>query len=194
MAKARVEINPKSAERLKHFCESKNINQSELARIIDVTPKTISAIATQKTAMSANIAYLIKAKFNDIRVEWLMGQDEYMTESDYRLAPQLDALEEKIRAIKAAGEFLESIGYRFVPHESNKLRNNQEEIAIVLLNKGQKNPYSDDKYILLDPNGNVVFECTSEQQNSILYSIWKASIAQIEYVKDFLSDGIIRIE
>lgn len=71
-------------ERLKEICESKGITITDLAERIGYDPAQLHNITSAKStrSISKNMARKIKGIFPDIRLEYLLGIDEYMTQEN----------------------------------------------------------------------------------------------------------------
>lgn len=185
MAKLKAEINTKSSERVKLLCKRNQITQNELAEKIGVTPKTISAIVTGKTAMSAFIAHQIKQEYPIFRVEWLLGEDDAMTEDDYVFKKRMDAFFEDDMPLEYVASFLTNLGYTFAPCSGSDNLSKPFGLEYVLSDIA---PPLEAKYLLLDHKGNTICKCSGVQQRAILNAIWKSTIQQIEAASILLSD------
>lgn len=95
MAKNKQPINPKAGKRLKELrkgaavlsvpgMESVNakITQARLSDFTGVSVTTISDIERNKAPLTYPIASLLIKAWPQVRPEWLMGQDDYMTPND----------------------------------------------------------------------------------------------------------------
>ncbi len=75
----KVEINPKTAPRMKEFLKESGLKQKELAELIFCSQQYISNIVNGKCGLSVYTAKEI-AKHYSIRIEYLLGEDDYKTE------------------------------------------------------------------------------------------------------------------
>lgn len=82
MPKIKQKINPKSAERLKQLYKERNITQMWLSEQTGISQNTLSRIVNGKAPLSHRVAADIVMLFPDIRTEWLMGEDDFLTEMD----------------------------------------------------------------------------------------------------------------
>lgn len=82
MSRPKTPINPKRAERVKTMIDRENISQSEFADRVHLTQQAISRIINMKTALIEATARDMIEAFPGYRLEWLLGLDDYMTESD----------------------------------------------------------------------------------------------------------------
>lgn len=86
MGRKGIEINPKTAERIKIFCKEQGITQKTLALAIDYTPEYINGIANGKKGLSFEAAQRVCNAFpaTEYRPEWLLGQDDVKTREEWR--------------------------------------------------------------------------------------------------------------
>jgi len=84
MSRIKTEINPMRAERVKKLIERENITQKELAKRMYQTPQNVSRIIQMKQPLTEETAQLIINAFpgKGYRIEYLLGFDDYMTDSD----------------------------------------------------------------------------------------------------------------
>ena len=85
----------RGGERLKEICKRKELSLNELAERIGYGPAQLYNITAVKSTrnVSKNMAREIKRVFPDIRLEYLLGVDEYMTMEDIsesRKAPKIE--------------------------------------------------------------------------------------------------------
>lgn len=87
MGRKGIEINPKSADKIKIVCKEQGITQKALALAIAYTPEYINGIANGKKGLSFEAAQRICNAFPDAeyRPEWLLGQDDVKTVTELRL-------------------------------------------------------------------------------------------------------------
>lgn len=113
MAKRKQEINPKSAERLKELCKRFNTTQTAISEAACTTQNTLSKIAQGKQAMSYRVASDIASAFPGVRVEWLMGNDDYMTDEEEGICLASTIAVESFTRTKAVRSLLSLSGYEF---------------------------------------------------------------------------------
>ena len=87
MSRSKTEINPVRAERFKIIAQRENITQTQLANrdspyCIYLSQQGISRIMQQKSPLTEATAQRIIKVFPKYRLSWLLGIDDYMTESD----------------------------------------------------------------------------------------------------------------
>lgn len=82
MAKIKQEINPKCAERLKEMCKMLNTTQTAISEKTYISQNTLSKIAQGKAPMTYNVACAITQQYPSIRLEWLMGVDDFKSEHE----------------------------------------------------------------------------------------------------------------
>lgn len=96
MARKEVVINPKSGERLKEWLLDIKLSQAELAERINYSQQLISDIVRGKRSMTKEFAQAVrqntyKPGYNiygeeitqdSVRVQWLLGLDDYKTDED----------------------------------------------------------------------------------------------------------------
>lgn len=82
MSKTKTEINPIRAERLKVLIDREKLTQQEFAGKLFQSQQNISRIINLKTPLTESTAQDIIKLFPEYRLSWLLGIDDYMTESD----------------------------------------------------------------------------------------------------------------
>ena len=93
MSKKRIEINPVRGERLKILLREKRIDQQTPADKIGYSKEHISYVVNGRRNLTEGAARAIIRLFPDIRIEWLMGYDEFKTIHEKNVTPLLQALE-----------------------------------------------------------------------------------------------------
>ena len=85
MSRKKTKINPIRAERVKKIIERAGISQSDFATRISQTQQNVSRIINLKTALTEETAQDIVSAFPEyrIRIEWLLGYDDDMTDEDH---------------------------------------------------------------------------------------------------------------
>ena len=125
MARKRVEINPKTGERIKIICAEQGITQAKLAEMVGYTPEYISNIVRGRKGLSLEAARLICKAFRAgrkgtmYREEWLLGQDDYQNNQaiikkrrEYQKANEQREYEKKTFCYEAIKLFGQALGYR----------------------------------------------------------------------------------
>lgn len=82
MSKPKTDLNPVRALRVKTIIEREGINQTEFAARVHLTQQAVSRIVNMKTALVEGTARDMVKAFPRYRLEWLLGLDDYMSESD----------------------------------------------------------------------------------------------------------------
>lgn len=86
MGRYQPEINPACGQRVKSLLKLLGTDQKGLAEAIFYTPQAVSRICTGKVKLTdqaaAAIAEYAAAHGIQVREEWLLGKDDYMTEED----------------------------------------------------------------------------------------------------------------
>lgn len=88
MSKPATEISPKRALRVKEIIErekakNKHFTQAHFADEIAISPVTLTRIINKKSPLTERVAKDIIEKFPEYRLEWLLGYDNVMTDSDW---------------------------------------------------------------------------------------------------------------
>ena len=86
MSRKKIEINPIRAERLKMLCKREKLRQIDLVEIVHMRQQNISKMMVLKTAVTDETIRLIHERFPQYRVQWLKGDDDYMTNADLFLS------------------------------------------------------------------------------------------------------------
>lgn len=113
MAKIKQEINPKCADRLKELCKRFNTTQTAISEATFISQNTLSKIAQGKAPMTYNVACAIASKFPSVHVEWLMGNDDYMTDEEEGICIASSVVVESMSRTKAVRSLLHLSGYDF---------------------------------------------------------------------------------
>lgn len=82
MARKRVEINKVCGERLRSLLKKYKMNQQELADEIGYTKEHISFVINGKRNLTPEAAEAIVEIFPDTRIGWLLGYEDYETDTD----------------------------------------------------------------------------------------------------------------
>lgn len=80
--KRNTEINPIRAERLKTLIEREGITRKEFANRISQAHETVSRILNQKQPLTEGTAQDIIKAFPEYRIEWLLGYEKFVINSD----------------------------------------------------------------------------------------------------------------
>ena len=114
MGRKTVEINILRGQRLKQVLNDQKMKQRELADILDCTKEHISYIVTGKRNLTEEHAKKIVAQFPHIRLEWLMGYDDFRTEYEKGINEFLQWGEENTSRRNAVKALASLAGYEIV--------------------------------------------------------------------------------
>lgn len=115
MGRKKQEINPVPGRRLKKLLRCFHIQQKKFAEQIGYTEQHLSLIITGQRNLTMDAAQKI-AKLMNVRVEWLMGLDNYMTQHDIDVLPQLNIINYRIGLRSAIELLMKSVGYQIIEH------------------------------------------------------------------------------
>lgn len=73
-------------KRLKTLCEREKITQTKLSEQIYLSQQVISGIVNGRAALTRATAERIVSIYPTYRIEWLLGLDDFMTETEQRLS------------------------------------------------------------------------------------------------------------
>lgn len=121
----KVKINPKTSIRIKEFLNDSGLNQQELANLIFCSPQHISRIVQGHCGLSRDTAEEI-AKHYSIRVEYLLGEDDYKTEEDETnalLEEKREKYDQFFRCFVSAAEIM---GYSITYEKGCKIKKNNK--------------------------------------------------------------------
>ena len=91
LPRKKVEINQIRGERLRELMESHNLTNEELARLTNYSNGHISYMKNGARNITEDAARtFIEKAFPEIRIEWLMGYDNFRTEQEKTLSEQRD--------------------------------------------------------------------------------------------------------
>jgi transcriptional regulator with XRE-family HTH domain len=76
------EINTKSGERLRELIQSLKMTYADFGESVNLSERTINAYVTCARRLTEDSARIIARKYPVVRYEWLMGWDDYKTESE----------------------------------------------------------------------------------------------------------------
>lgn len=82
VSRKKTELNPKRAERVKIIIDREKISQIEFAHRIHQSQQNVSRIVTLKSALTEDNAQAIVNAFPEYRLQWLLGYDDFMTQTD----------------------------------------------------------------------------------------------------------------
>lgn len=111
MGNKKKEINAESGKRLKKLITTYGIPQKMFAEMIGYTEQHLSLIVTGKRSLTIEAAKRI-AKMMNVRVEWLMGLDDYMTQHDVDVSPQIDGMNRRKDVCGAMELLARVVGYK----------------------------------------------------------------------------------
>ena len=151
MSRKKTEINPKRAENVKKLIEAEKITQTELADRIHMTQQNISRIVQMKQPLTEETAQDIISAFPEkgYRIEWLLGYDDFPTESERIIAHIREELTElnsenigfvelaKSRGYTVTDSMISKDGKRIelTPEKMNRLQSEVSDFLDFLLSK-----------------------------------------------------------
>lgn len=130
MSRPKTEINPQRALNLKTLIEreiksrkerKEKYSQTAFAKDIGHSQQNISEIINLKHGLTEETAHDIIRVFPDYRIEWLLGYDDYMTESD-KLASLIKNMKEETNLMeKGLYCFLKLYGFSVAEADYKKI-------------------------------------------------------------------------
>ncbi|MBR5313103.1 MAG: helix-turn-helix transcriptional regulator [Clostridia bacterium] len=100
MKKEKTVINPICGKRLQELIQESGMSQKEFAEKANYTPEYISNLVTGKKAFPIGTAReFINNFFPNIRLEWLMGDDECKTVSEHQMSSFRNDLDKVFRPL-----------------------------------------------------------------------------------------------
>lgn len=151
MSRKKTEINPIRAERVKKLIEWEGISQIDFASRIFQTQQNVSRIINLKTALTEETAQDIISAFPEkgYRIEWLLGYDDFPTESERIIAHIREELTElnsenigfvelaKSRGYTVTDSMISKDGKRIelTPEKMNRLQSEVSDFLDFLLSK-----------------------------------------------------------
>lgn len=147
MSKKPTEINPVRAERVKILMKRENINQTQLAELIPQTQQNISRILTNKQPLTEENAKRIVELFPGYRLQWLLGYDDVMTQTDqlrtliHNRVDTAEAINQVIRSVADDICFRENIPRPEIPfiYDFSILQTQLHEYAELIVSDYLKN-------------------------------------------------------
>lgn len=117
MGRKRTKINAIRGERLKALLEEKGIDQKVFAGKIGYTAEHISYIINGKRNLTQDAAEAIVKMFPDTRIGWLLGYEDFKTNSDVIMDKALEVLNNRISANKLMVFAAKFLNYRLTGSE-----------------------------------------------------------------------------
>ena len=163
MSRKKVEINEKCGKRLSELLRENGITQQCFAEQIGYTEQHISLLVTAKRRLTSEAAKQIVAIFPPVRLEWLMGYDDFKTPADKNMK-EINKFFNDSRGILAAFSTMASLaGYDIVLFDNiDELGRGKIQDALRNVNEGYKVYY----------NGKLVAKCSLENFNSTAYEVY----------------------
>lgn len=126
-----VPINEETGIRIKGLLKENKKTQKWLAEQLYITPENLSLIVNGKRGLLLERGKKIASLFPGVRVEWLMGEDNFKTEADVR--------EERIKTLvttsylqgRAFDSLMESFGYKIVVDKDIKRLDDAHTVSIL---------------------------------------------------------------
>lgn len=192
MARARQEINPKSAERLKQLYQEHEITQFWLSEKTGISQNTLSRIANGKTALSYAVACEIVKVIPDVSTDWLMGSSDFKNKMYETAFPLVKSMRFKRIGERAVLDFLKAYGIVIELNEEitpelngisvEKFMDMPENKQEGLFSKAIEGFESDKAYVIKTDNGEIIKYISDEQRKHFIQDI-------VDYV-DFKFDKL----
>ena len=180
MARTRLEINPKSADRLKQLYEERSITQEWLSGKTGISQNTLSRIANKKAPLSHFVATKIVEVFPEERAEWFMGLDDYRTEKEKTFSLFSDWNNEWKRRLNAVRILAYLSGYEIELFSKDEVPKISVETALQSISEGYK----------ICKDGQVLATCPLERFNLLALDCQELVEQRIKsYVREVSNDG-----
>ena len=136
MGRKHVAVNKKSADRVTILLKYLGLTQESFGDKIGYTRATINAFACGRRRLSAEAAERINQCFPNIRTEWLLGYDDYMTIDDKKLFDEKNSIGHSLLAQSFLG-FARFNGFEFdskvvdAKNQSVEIPDNMRNVPII---------------------------------------------------------------
>ena len=89
MGRPKTTINPECGKRLSQLIVNRGKTQKEVAELINVTQQHLNAICKGRKRLTPDMAdAIIRKVFPDIRLQWILCTDNFVTEADKEAASE----------------------------------------------------------------------------------------------------------
>lgn len=195
MSKKKSNINPISCERIKTVVSESGMTQQAFAEtVLHCSQQHLSRMFNQKAPVTSDTALQISRYFPDIRIEWIMGKDNYKSSEDYYSALADAAEEHELEmmnydnlAYHAFSCYLSRCGYtcyacesRLTPKDEDSILDYIEQCDLYhegLISKAPNEPDIDIQYYgpnmmrFLDNSKNEIGRCSKEVYEKIVKDV-----------------------
>lgn len=193
MGRKPVKINPKKGERVKQLLNEYNVTQKEIAAVLHYSPEQISYIVNGKRDLTEPAAQELVDYFNSlsgedadkprqlrqssklIRLSWLMGYDDYKTETQAFLLTNCDRLNKR------------ETEWRKMLHDFNYADRQIKALELILYNQGFSLELSEkNEYIIFetDNRDSVLTTFTHSEMNQLLKRMARQTMSEITWLNE----------
>lgn len=193
MGRKPVKINPKKGERVKQLLNEYNVTQKEIAAVLHYSPEQISYIVNGKRDLTEPAAQELVDYFNSlsgenadkprqlrqssklIRLSWLMGYDDYKTETQAFLLTNCDRLNKR------------ETEWRKMLHDFNYADRQIKALELILYNQGFSLELSrKSEYIIFetDNRDSVLATFTHSEMDQLLKRMARQTMSEITWLNE----------
>ena len=193
MGRKPVKINPKKGERVKQLLNAYNVTQKEIAAVLHYSPEQISYIVNGKRDLTEPAAQELVDYFNSlsgedadkprqlrqssklIRLSWLMGYDDYKTETQAFLLTNCDRLNKR------------ETEWRKMLHDFNYADRQIKALELILCNQGFSLELSKkNEYIIFetDNRDSVLATFTHSEIDQLLKRMARQTMSEITWLNE----------
>ena len=193
MGRKPVKINPKKGERVKQLLNAYNVTQKEIAAVLHYSPEQISYIVNGKRDLTEPAAQELVDYFNSlsgedadkprqlrqssklIRLSWLMGYDDYKTETQAFLLTNCDRLNKR------------ETEWRKMLHDFNYADRQIKALELILYNQGFSLELSEkNEYIIFetDNRDSVLAAFTHSEIDQLLKRMARQTMSEITWLNE----------
>ena len=193
MGRKPVKINPKKGERVKQLLNEYNVTQKEIAAVLHYSPEQISYIVNGKRDLTEPAAQELVDYFNSlsgedadkprqlrqssklIRLSWLMGYDDYKTETQAFLLTNCDRLNKR------------ETEWRKMLHDFNYADRQIKALELILYNQGFSLELSEkNEYIIFetDNRDSVLAAFTHSEIDQLLKRMARQTMSEITWLNE----------
>jgi len=115
-----VDINENTGKRIKLLLKEHHRTQEWLAEILNITPVNLSYIVNGKRGLTLERGKII-ANYFGVRVEWIMGSDNYKTEQDKIVSDYMTCCEQMDDEMKGFDSLAKRFGYGFIAGQTRDI-------------------------------------------------------------------------
>ncbi len=160
MGRKAVVVNQKSAERITSLIKFLGLTQESFADKVGYSRQSINAFARGTRRLTSEAAERVKQCFPNIRTEWLLGYDDYMTIDDKKVADNKFTIGYSLIAQSFVG-FARFNGFEF---NSNEI-DSKEELSNI------PREMTDVPIITISCWGKKIGVCTPKEYNRLVVEV-----------------------